>query len=67
MLFGFRQRPVQLMATEKLSEVYKLKNETFESQCRRQIRMLNLYYGDHLQLSLANVKGSNSTVIAFIK
>lgn len=47
--------PVQLIATQQLSQVYKLNNQTYEEQCKRQIRILKLYYGNHLQLSLDQV------------
>lgn len=44
-----------LPATESLSQVYKLKNHTFIEQCRRQIRVLQLYYGNQLDLPLTDV------------
>lgn len=50
-----RRYPTQLLATERMSTVYKLKNDTFQAQCRRQIRILKLYYGNHLQLPIDNV------------
>lgn len=52
----YRPRTVQLIATEKLSQVYKLKNQTFEEQCRRQIKILKLYYGKHLQIPIDDVR-----------
>ncbi|XP_067937889.1 uncharacterized protein [Watersipora subatra] len=47
-----KRQPIQLIATEKLSQVYKLRNETFVKQCKRQIQILKMYYGKHLQLPL---------------
>ena len=44
-----------LPATESLSQVYKLKNQTYIEQCQRQLKILKLYYGDHLQLPINNV------------
>ena len=44
-----------LPATESLSQVYKLKNQTYIEQCQRQLKILKLYYGDHLQLPIENV------------
>lgn len=57
----FRHYANNLPATESLSQVYKLKNQTYIEQCKRQLTILKLYYGDHLQLPIDDVseRGTN--------
>lgn len=62
-----RHQPLQLKATEKLSQVYKLQNHTYGEQCRRQIEILKLYYGNHLQLPINDVRCSTEMKILQLK